>query len=163
LRALVSPTIDCATAGDPGISSANLLCFDASVSASCYGDSGGPAFVGGGTLSVAGITSGGTGSDCTGPGVYDIYTAIAAELDFIDTVTGSGSGSATAPMGGSTPSGGANGGPAIPDDDDGGGCAAGGDGAGGALLGILLVGIIRNHERLTRSRRARASLRLTLR
>lgn len=86
LRKLVTPTVDCAMAGDPGVSNANLLCFDASDgNASCYGDSGGPAFITvGGKLQVAGVTSGGTGQSCTDG--WDLYTSVHGELAFVDEI-----------------------------------------------------------------------------
>ncbi len=86
LRKLVTPTVDCAMAGDPAVSNANLLCFDASDgNASCYGDSGGPAFISvGGKLQVAGITSGGTGQSCTDG--WDLYTSVHGELAFVDQI-----------------------------------------------------------------------------
>lgn len=84
LRKLTTPTVDCAMANDPGISGANLLCFNAATGhASCYGDSGGPAFVTvNGTFEVAGVTSGGTGNTCTQG--WDLYTSVAGEIDFVD-------------------------------------------------------------------------------
>jgi hypothetical protein len=61
------------------------MCFDADDgTASCYGDGGGPAFTGSGaSRAVVGLGSGGTASSCTDG--LDIYTAVAAELPFIDT------------------------------------------------------------------------------
>jgi uncharacterized protein (TIGR03382 family) len=120
LRKLRTTTIDCAAAKDAGIANANTLCFDAEDgSASCYGDSGGPAFLdaGGGALEVVGVVSGGTEDSCI-HGI-DVFTSVPGELDYvkqflpIDEVT-----------------------------DDDGGCNTGG-GAGGwlalALLGLLAV------------------------
>jgi len=84
LRKLITPTVDCDTTGDSSLSNANVLCFDASDgNASCYGDSGGPAYViTANGLEVAGITSGGTTNSCTRG--WDIYTAVAGELAFVD-------------------------------------------------------------------------------
>jgi len=84
LRKLDTATADCAGANDATISAANLLCFDASDgTTTCYGDSGGPTFVDTGDgLEVAGITSGGTGDLCVSG--WDLHTAVAAELDFVD-------------------------------------------------------------------------------
>jgi MYXO-CTERM domain-containing protein len=82
LRSLTTTTIDCAQAQDAGVSNANLLCFNAGDgTASCYGDGGSPAFAGG---AVVGLGSGGTSSSCTSG--LDLYTAIAAELTFIDSL-----------------------------------------------------------------------------
>ncbi len=92
LRKLSTPTIDCATTQDPTISGANVLCFDASDgNASCYGDSGGPAFITvNGKLLVAGITSGGTQDSCTAG--FDLYTSVAGELAFVDQYLAGGPG-----------------------------------------------------------------------
>ena len=153
LRELATTTADCSLANDPGISNANLLCFDASVHASCYGDSGGPAFITTASgLVVGGITSGGTGSamSCTGSGVWDLYTAVGAELDFIDVfVPGpeAGSGSGSAPGGspqGSSPPGAGD--PGVPETATAG--CSGGD-SGGAWLAVALCGLV-----LARRRRA---------
>ncbi len=86
LRKLVTPTVDCAMAADPGITNTNLLCFNASDgNSSCYGDSGGPAFATvNGKLTVAGITSGGTGNQCTEG--WDLYTSVHGEIAFVDQV-----------------------------------------------------------------------------
>jgi trypsin len=85
LRSLGTATVDCADADDSGITNANLLCFNAADgTGSCYGDGGAPSFTGTGTSrAVAGVASGGTGNSCTSG--LDIYTALAAELTFIDT------------------------------------------------------------------------------
>jgi secreted trypsin-like serine protease len=85
LRSLATTSVDCGLAGDSGISNLNLMCFNASDgTGSCYGDGGGPAFVGSGaTRAVTGIASGGTSSSCTSG--LDVYTAVAAELTFIDS------------------------------------------------------------------------------
>lgn len=85
LRSLSTSNLDCAQAGDNGITNANLLCFNAGDgTGSCNGDGGAPAFV---TTTagraVAGVASGGTGNSCTSG--LDIYTSLAAELAFIDT------------------------------------------------------------------------------
>ena len=82
LRSLATTSIDCAGAGDGGITNANLLCFNAADgNGSCDGDGGAPAFIAG---VVAGVGSGGTGNSCT-QGI-DIFTSLTAELAFIDTV-----------------------------------------------------------------------------
>jgi len=85
LRSLTTSSIDCAGANDSGISNTNVLCFNAADgNGSCYGDGGAPALIGSGTgREVVGLASGGTGSSCTSG--YDIYTALSAELSFIDT------------------------------------------------------------------------------
>lgn len=149
LRSLATQNIDCAQVGDPEVQGDRLLCFDATTGrTTCYGDSGGPTFIGaGGGLAVTGVTSGGTADSCTGG--YDLETLVISEIDFVDQyvpVAGDG-GDDTTPD---------NGGDADPDDgtgpDDGsgaasepggdlaGGCsAAGGGGAGG--LAPLLVGL----------------------
>jgi uncharacterized protein (TIGR03382 family) len=81
LRSLATTNVDCAGAGDSGITNANLLCFNAADgTGSCYGDGGAPAFVGGG---VAGVGSGGTGSSCTSG--LDVYTSLVPELGFLDS------------------------------------------------------------------------------
>ncbi|HEY4240596.1 MAG TPA: serine protease [Kofleriaceae bacterium] len=84
LRALDTPSVDCAQVGDASVTNTTDLCFDASDgTATCHGDSGGPALVAiGDGFEIAGITSGGTGSDC-GDG-WDLETAVAGELDFVD-------------------------------------------------------------------------------
>jgi uncharacterized protein (TIGR03382 family) len=84
LRSLSTTTLDCARANDAGITNANLLCFDADDGdGSCYGDGGAPAFIGtGANRAVAGLASGGTDDSCTDG--FDLYTAISAELTFID-------------------------------------------------------------------------------
>lgn len=86
LRSLTSTSIDCAGAGDSGITNANLLCFNAADgTGSCDGDGGAPAFITGTTgRIVVGVGSGGTESSCTQG--LDIYTSLTAELAFIDTV-----------------------------------------------------------------------------
>jgi uncharacterized protein (TIGR03382 family) len=150
LRKLKAPTLDCATANDPEIDAANVICFDPTDgNGSCYGDSGGPAFVElagvvNGKLAVAGITSGGTVDSCIA-GV-DIYTAVAGELAFIDATL------KTAPSpdpdpdpspdpggsgGGSTGGGGEGG--------DDGGCSTG-SGTSGLALGLLAL-VIRRRRR----------------
>lgn len=80
LRSLSTTSVDCAQAGDSGITNANLLCFDASDgNGGCIGDGGSPSFVGG---AVTGLGSGGTGDSCTQG--LDVSTHVAAELGFID-------------------------------------------------------------------------------
>ncbi|MBA3502105.1 MAG: trypsin-like serine protease, partial [Deltaproteobacteria bacterium] len=67
LRKLSESNADCAMTGDPAINNAKVLCFSPMDGGGCYGDSGGPTFidVGGGQLEVVGVTSGGTGQDCS--------------------------------------------------------------------------------------------------
>ncbi|NVB81239.1 MAG: serine protease [Kofleriaceae bacterium] len=150
LRKVVVSTADCAQVGDPSVSNANVLCFDGRLGkSSCYGDSGGPAFVTvNGKLEVAGVTSGGTADECTGG--WDIYTSVAAELSFVDMFVppvvgptdpgdGSGSGSDTGSGSGS-----GSGDESMGGDDAGsadvGGCAVGAEGTGASSL--LLVGVV---------------------
>jgi secreted trypsin-like serine protease len=147
LRKLVTPTVDCAMAADPGITNANLLCFNASDgNASCYGDSGGPAFITvAGTLQVVGITSGGTGEQCTDG--WDLYTSVHGELAFADQIM-----LGTTPPPDPDPDPDPNGDPMTPDpmnpqtgdpmtDDpgDSGGCSTGGSGGGLLLVGAALA------------------------
>lgn len=88
LRKVTVPTVDCAMANDPEISNTNLLCFDPTTGkTSCYGDSGGPAFIPvGGKLEVAGISSGGTGNTCIMG--WDLFTSVAGEIAFVDMYLG---------------------------------------------------------------------------
>ncbi len=80
LRTLTTSNVNCSQVG---LSDSMFLCFDASDgSGSCYGDGGAPAFTMGGTREVVGLGSGGTGNDCTSG--FDVYTALSAELSFID-------------------------------------------------------------------------------
>lgn len=154
LRKLDTPTIDCAKTNDSTISGTNVLCFDGKDgTTSCYGDSGGPAMLSvNGQLEIVGASSGGTAETCTGG--FDLYTAVAAEIEFVDkyvSASGSGSGGGSS-GGGSSSSGsgngdvgsGASGGNAQAGDsgssDLGGGCSASGVPAGnGALLSLALV------------------------
>jgi secreted trypsin-like serine protease len=143
LRELATPTVDCAAANDPTISGANLLCFDASDgNASCYGDSGGPAFVTiAGKLEVAGITSGGTADSCTSG--WDLYTSVAGELDFVDQVLAG----TPPPDPDPDPDPNPNPDPA-PDPDPGAtgaGCTASG-GGGGVLVVIALCALLRRRR-----------------
>lgn len=158
LRKLDTTTIDCSQAGDPSISNANLLCFDASQHASCYGDSGGPTFIQTANgLEVAGVTSGGTADNCTGPGVYDLYTSVAAEIAFVDQFvpvvgdtggSGSDGGSdGSGSDGGGGPVGGTGGEEGTGPQHDTGGCSAGGSGGGIAFgLGIALIALVRRRR-----------------
>jgi len=131
LRKLDTPTVDCAQANDSGISNANLLCFNAhDGTTSCYGDSGGPAFVtGSGGLEIAGLASGGTSQTCTQG--WDLYTSVSAEIAFVDqyvpvvTVTGGGDGGGSGSGSGSGSGGGTDGGT-----DGGTGGSGGGRGSG---------------------------------
>jgi MYXO-CTERM domain-containing protein len=165
LRKLDTATIDCATTNDPGISAANLLCFDASDgTASCYGDSGGPTFLSvGGALAVVGVTSGGTGEQCAAG--WDLHTSVFGELDFVDMfLGGDGDGDGDGGGDGDGDGGGGGGGDPTPDpepddggddEDDGGGGDGGGCSAGGnassplALLGMgLMLVTLRRRRRM---------------
>ncbi|HEY0251429.1 MAG TPA: serine protease [Kofleriaceae bacterium] len=154
LRKLDEPTVDCGMANDAGISNANLLCFSGSDgNASCYGDSGGPAFVNG---EVAGITSGGTEDKCTAG--WDLYTSVSAEIAFVDQYvtananTGSGSGSDVTGPGSDT---GSDAGSDPTDNHDGskdgGGCNTSGTGSSGALLAIAGVLVARRRRSMLRA------------
>lgn len=108
-----------------------------------------------GQLEIVGASSGGTAETCTGG--FDLYTAVAAEIEFVDKyVPASGSGSGGGSSGGGSSGGGsgssgngdvgsgASGGNAEAGDsgssDLGGGCSASGVPAGnGALLSLALV------------------------
>ncbi len=161
LRSLSTTSLDCAQAGDSGISNTNVLCFDASDgSGSCYGDGGAPALINGTTREVAGLASGGTGSSCTSG--YDIYTSLAAELSFVDTyvphTTQPPSGDPNGD-GGDTPDpgGSGSGDPRDPTDPDTGsnhhpvavGCNAGGHGASGLVVGLGAMFVLRRRRRRT--------------
>ena len=147
LRKLTVPTVDCAQAGDPGISNANLLCFNASSGkSSCYGDSGGPAYIKvGTTLEVAGVTSGGTGNTCTQG--WDLYTSVPGELAFVDMYVPHGADPMDPGDGGGSGSGGNpddGGGPGPdpqpdPNDPSGGTTTVGGCHASGGNAGLLFV------------------------
>lgn len=152
LRKLNVPTVDCAMANDPEISGANLLCFNASSGkSSCYGDSGGPAFVTvGGSLFVAGVTSGGTGNTCTQG--WDLYTSVAGEIDFVDTTMG-----VTNPDPNPNPNPDPNpdpGNPGTGSDEPvgqghttGGGCSTGGGSSGGLLVVGLALAVVTGRRR----------------
>jgi len=148
LRKLVTPTVDCAMANDPGIANANLLCFNASDgNASCYGDSGGPAFISvGGKLQVVGITSGGTGESCTDG--WDLYTSVHGELAFADqillgTPPNPNPDPNPDPMDGDpTDPGMMTGDPQSTDDKDSGGCSTSGSGGGLLLVGAALATVV---------------------
>ncbi len=153
LRSLVTSTVDCAQAGDAGISNANLMCFNAGDgTGSCYGDGGAPAFAG---AEVAGVGSGGTSSSCTSG--LDLYTAVAAELPFLSdylpmvTPPAPPTDDPTVP-----PTDSPEDSPSDPDDDgeDGGrhpvsvsGCSTGGGGSFGGLLAIGLAVLILRRRR----------------
>ncbi len=145
LRKLVTPTVDCAMAADPGITNANLLCFNASDgTSSCYGDSGGPAFITvAGKLQVAGITSGGTGNQCTEG--WDLYTSVHGELAFVDQVMLG----TPPPNPDPDPNPNPNPDPMNPDSGDptkapgdSGGCSTGGGGGGLLLVGAALATVV---------------------
>jgi len=155
LRSLNTSSLDCAQVGDSGITNANVMCFNAGDgTASCNGDGGAPALMG---TEVVGLGSGGTGSSCTNG--FDIYTAVAAELSFIDTFV--------PPPATTTPPTDPPGDPTDPTDPtdtgdprhpEGGGsgahqavargCSAGGSGVGwGALVGLALLAVRRRRYR----------------
>ncbi len=134
LRKLSTTTIDCSATGDPSISATNVVCFDQSDgNGTCYGDSGGPSFIDvGGRLEVAALTSGGTVESCMDG--FDIQTAVAGELEFIDRAL----------SGELTP----DGEQAVdPSESAEGGCSS-----GGANGGLLLVGLAALVARRRRSR-----------
>lgn len=166
LRQVTQNTADCAGAGDPGVSNANLLCYAPGGKASCYGDSGGPAFVTvNGQLQVAGVTSGGTGNACTDG--WDLYTSVAAEIAYVDMYvpvdegTGSGSGSGVGSgsgdggggvAGGGGSGSGTDGGPAgdggtDPTASQMGGCSAGGGGGASWLFGLAIIAVATTRRR----------------
>lgn len=164
LRSLATTNVDCVGVGDGGITNANLLCFDASDgTGSCYGDGGAPAFVtGAGGRMVAGVGSGGTASSCTAG--FDIYTALTAELAFIDGYVPQPPPANPPPNPPPPPSSGdpdPAGDPSTPRDPDGTGdgkrgpaTAVGCDASGGAswFVVVALAGLVRR-------RRGRAALR----
>jgi len=129
LRKLDTPTIDCTKTNDNTVSGANVLCFEAKDgTTSCYGDSGGPAMVNvNGKLEIVGASSGGTAETCTGG--FDLYTAVAAEIDFVDKYvparSGGGGGGGGSGGGGSGDGGGGG------DGNGGGGSGSGGSGSTG--------------------------------
>lgn len=148
LRSLSTTSVDCAQAGEGGITNANLLCFDASDgTGSCYGDGGAPSLVGP-TKVVAGLGSGGTDNSCTRG--LDVYTAISAELPFIDSVLPQAT---TPPTDPTTPTDPTNpdapGDPVDPDDDDTDhppqihGCSTGGSTGGLFAIGLALLALRR--------------------
>jgi secreted trypsin-like serine protease len=155
LHELTTTSIDCTVTADATISGANVVCFDQrDGNGTCYGDSGGPSFVDvGGSLEVAAITSGGTVESCLDG--FDIQTAVAGELEFIDMVMGNAP-DPTDPTDPdpTTPD------PTTPDPTDpdnakaaeGGGCSAGGS-AG------LLIGLVGLKMRRRRCRSQRRSIR----
>lgn len=132
LRRLKTTTIDCARTGDASIAPDNVVCFDQTDgNGTCYGDSGGPSFVTiDGKLQVAAITSGGTVESCLDG--FDIQTAVAGELDFIDAVMAGN----VAPDGTDTDA----------DADAAGGCDAGGPRSGGLLLLGLATLLVRRRR-----------------
>lgn len=158
LRSLVTATVDCATAGDSGVTNANLLCFNAADgTGSCYGDGGAPSLTGSGSArAVAGVSSGGTGSSCTSG--LDLYTSLAAELAFIDLyvpvpATPTTPTTPTPPPNNPDGSGSGSSDPRDPTDDGkrgparAVGCSTGGDAGGVAVLGIALVAFARRRFR----------------
>jgi uncharacterized protein (TIGR03382 family) len=150
LRKLVQELISCDAAGMSDIVDEKVLCFDGTDGdTACFGDSGGPAFVRGSNgREVAGVTSFGTEDRCSDS--IDVYTLVAAELDFVDqyvpTDGGSDGDDDGDDDGGSDDDG---------DDDDGepnggvssGGCAAGGGAGGLASLGLALVALLVQRRR----------------
>ena len=161
LRSLATTSVDCAGAGDSGITNANLLCFNAADgTGSCYGDGGAPSLTGSGTTRVvAGVASGGTGNNCTSG--LDVYTSLAAELTFIDTYVTVPTTPPTdptmppTPPPNNNPDGGGSGSSAPRDPNDDGkrgpahavGCSTGGDAGGLAVLCIGLVAFARRRRR----------------
>lgn len=142
LHELTTTSIDCTGTGDTTISGANVVCFDQrDGNGTCYGDSGGPSFVDvGGSLEVAAITSGGTVESCLDG--FDIQTAVAGELEFVDLIMG-----APDPTDPTNPDP-TNPDPTDPDNaksTDGGGCNAGG--SAGLLLGLAGLAIRRRRRR----------------
>ena len=84
LRQITTATTACDAIGDSSISGAMELCFTAAAVAECDGDYGNPGFVTvGGKLLVAGVAAGGTSQTSCQQG-YDVHTAVAAELAFVD-------------------------------------------------------------------------------
>ncbi|MFT3695596.1 MAG: serine protease [Kofleriaceae bacterium] len=154
LRKLDTPTIDCAMAMDATVSNDNLLCFNAhDGNTSCYGDSGGPAFVNG---EVAGITSGGTGNKCSQG--WDLFTSVAAEIAFVDqyvpvvgATTGSGSDTGSDTTGGGDTGGGTGSDTQDGTKSDGGGCNASGNGSLGGLLMVAGVLVVRRRRSMLRA------------
>jgi hypothetical protein len=82
-RKLSTATVGCSLVGASGVDTSKVLCFDANDgNGTCFGDSGGPAFVQvGGDLRVAAVTSFGANNQCTG---YDVATQVASGTAFID-------------------------------------------------------------------------------
>jgi uncharacterized protein (TIGR03382 family) len=171
LRSLATTSVDCANAGDSGITNANLMCFNAGDgTASCYGDGGAPAFVNATTgRIVAGVASGGTGSSCTQG--LDIYTSLAPELAFIDTKipptttpnpTPPPSENPTTPPP-TNPDGTGSGSGRDPNDSDGPGavravnCNAGGGAGSATALVIILLGFATSRRRSRTKRTAARS------
>ncbi len=143
LRKLSTITIDCASTMDASIMAANVLCFDQrDGNGTCYGDSGGPSFISvNGKYEVAAITSGGTVDSCMAG--FDIQTAVAGELPFVDlTMTG-----VTPPDPNPDPNPNPNPTPPGGGDGSGGGCNTGGGSAGLLLVSLAAL--------FTRRRRTR--------
>ena len=149
LRSVDKVTADCAGANDPGVSGDNLVCMDANDGrGSCFGDSGGPAFMRvNGSLVVAGVTSGGTGELC-GAG-WDLYTSVVAELAFVDATMSAppmDPGGPEEPMNPEDP-----GTPGGEDDTGGtdgdGGCSTSGRGGMGTLVFAAIAGVLARRRR----------------
>jgi uncharacterized protein (TIGR03382 family) len=145
LRSLSTTNIDCAGAGDSGITNANLLCFNAADgTGSCWGDGGAPAFAAG---AVAGVASGGTGNSCTSG--LDVYTSLVP----VAVVTPPPMDTPPPPPnpdGGGSGSG--SGGERDPDDDGKRGparasCNAGGEAGWLAAFGVALMAMLRRRRR----------------
>ncbi|MDB4957097.1 MAG: putative secreted protein [Myxococcales bacterium] len=159
LRQLTTPTMDCAATTDPLMKNENVMCFDGrDNTSSCYGDSGGPAFLDvGGVRTIAGETSGGTlqTQACTGANAFYAYTEVSAELAFIQQYVpgaiangvhaGGGGGSGSGGEGGGSGSGsdtgsgsgsGSGSSGVAGSDEITGGCHAGG-GSPGLLISVL--------------------------
>lgn len=152
LHMIATATADCGAIGDSSISGAMELCFNATSVAECAGDGGDPGFVTvGGKLSVAGVASGGTGQSCNQG--YDLHTAVAAELAFIDAYvpkvttttppdpTDPGTPTQPTPLPDPTAPGGADASPAIA------GCNAGGNSGSLALVALALAVTVRARRR----------------
>lgn len=147
LHELTTTSIDCAGTNDNTISGTNVVCFDQrDGNGTCYGDSGGPSFVDvGGSLEVAAITSGGTVESCLDG--FDIQTAVAGELEFIDMIMGNAP-DPTDPTDPTDPDP-TNPDPTDPGDDessDGGGCNAGG--SAGLLIGLAGLAVRRRRRKV---------------
>jgi trypsin len=82
-RKLVTRSAACSSLGAGNLDPTQIMCFGADDgNGTCFGDSGGPTFIkSGGALAVAGVTSFGADTQCTG---YDAITQVPAEASFLD-------------------------------------------------------------------------------